>query len=394
MVVSPESGKRMCVGEKENHTMRRGLYVFLLLVASCSVALADTVFLRNGSTVRGTVLGFINGRFVVRVTDGGEIRYYAPREVERIEIEGRSLDEARFETRSVEVNLAPNWNDTGVDVRRGQNVSVSATGTIVVGRSRLTPNGLRGVTDPTAPLPSAPEGLLIGAISNDPNAPIVEIGQARVFAADRDGRLYLTVNRGSFNDARGSYTARVRAERALLVPVNPRNRSNRNTQTSPTEGEDDLFGDPHPRRSTEPAATRPRTPSGRSSTSSANSVRELTVEVAGNSRGTETGVELRRGDRVTIMASGSVVTGRRAGMVSPDGGRVGFGSIVGTYPLPNAGTGALIGTIRTTDGQLQGPFLVGKNLTFESPVDGSLILFVNDDNYDDNSGSFNAVVRY
>ncbi|MEJ7617746.1 MAG: hypothetical protein WKF30_12465 [Pyrinomonadaceae bacterium] len=296
-------------------------------------------------------------------------------------------------TRVVEVNLAPNWVDSGVDVRRGQSVNVSATGTIVVGRSRLTPNGLRGAIDPTAPLPSAPEGLLVGAISNDPNAPILEIGQAREFAAERDGRLYLTVNRGSFNDARGSYTARVRTERATLVPVNPRTRSDRNTQTPPAEEDDDLFGEPN-RRPTEPAAARPRTPSNQTSTPSANSGRELTIEVAGNSRGTETGVELRRGDRVRITASGSVVTGRRAGMVSPDGGRAGLGGIIGTYPLPNAGTGALIGAIRMADGQLQGPFLVGKNLTFESPIDGSLILFVNDDNYDDNSGSFSAVVRY
>ncbi|MEJ7617745.1 MAG: hypothetical protein WKF30_12460 [Pyrinomonadaceae bacterium] len=107
------------MSEKENHIMRRGLYLLLLLIANCSVILADTVYLRNGSTVRGTVLGFINGRFVVRLAnadasaarasssssssssavEGGEIKYYAPREVERIEIEGRSLDEARLDAR-------------------------------------------------------------------------------------------------------------------------------------------------------------------------------------------------------------------------------------------------------------------------------------------------------
>src|SRR2546423_703202 len=113
----------------------------------------------------------------------GDIVYLRPRDVDRIEIDGRSLDEARYRTQKVEVTLAPDWIDSGVDVRRGDRVQVTATGTILAGRTRITPEGLR-TTDPYAPSPRSAEGALIGAIGNDPNAPIIEIGPSREFVAD------------------------------------------------------------------------------------------------------------------------------------------------------------------------------------------------------------------
>src|SRR6266576_3939995 len=86
-----------------------------------------------------------------------------------------------------------------LNLRRGNKVQVSATGVITTGRTRITPDGLPR-TDPTAPLPSAKEGELIGAVGDDSRAPIMELGSSREFTADRDGRLYLTANRGSFSD--------------------------------------------------------------------------------------------------------------------------------------------------------------------------------------------------
>jgi hypothetical protein len=121
---------------------------------------------------------------------------------------------------------------------------------------------------------------------------------------------------------------------------------------------------------------------------------EKTVVVPGNSRGTDTGIDLRTGDSVTITATGNITAGRRAGVVSADGGRVGVGSIVGTYPVAQAGVGALIGYIRTTNGQITQPFLVGSQQTFNAPVDGRLFLLINDDNYGDNSGQFDVRITY
>ena len=170
--------------------MKKLSFSFLTILLLTSVAVADTLYLRDGRSLRGTLLGFINGRFAFKVSatqtgpstapvrrDEGEIQLFRPNEVDRIEIDGRSLDDLRYESRNVEVQLGPSWIDSGIDLRSGERVQVTASGVILAGRSRITPDGLR-TTDPTSPLPSAAEGKLIGAIGNDPNAPIVELGVA------------------------------------------------------------------------------------------------------------------------------------------------------------------------------------------------------------------------
>jgi protein involved in polysaccharide export with SLBB domain len=124
---------------------------------------------------------------------------------------------------------------------------------------------------------------------------------------------------------------------------------------------------------------------------------EKVVEVPGNQqRGVDTAIELRTGDQVTISATGSVTAGRRAGVVSPDGGRQSAASVFGAsgYPVPTAGVGALVGYILQSNGQMSQVFLVGSQATFTTPVDGRLYLMINDDNYTDNTGSFSARVVY
>ena len=363
--------------------MKKIILALAFLICAASFSFADTIYLRDGRTIHGTLLGFINGRFVVRVETRnstlpssttsnrqyeGDIQYFRPNEVDRIEIDNRSLDEARYESRTVQVGLDPNWVDSGLELRRGERVQVSATGVINVGRTRITPDGLRS-SDPSAPLPSAAEGELIGSVGDDPTAPIIELGSTREFTADRDGRLYLTANRGSFSDARGTFSVVVRHERnpdSADTGVNrPGRIRSRNRQGGGGGG------------------------SNRAGT------REQVIDVPGTSRGIDTGIDVRAGDQVTFTATGVVVAGQRAGSVGPEGGRsTGFGSIVGTRPVPSAGVGALIGYIRTLDGQSSQPFFVGSQLTFSVTVDGRLYLAINDDNYNDNSGSFNVRIRY
>lgn len=377
--------------------MKKIVIAILILLMAATVAAADTIHLRDGRTIRGTVLGYISGRFAVRVDQqtqvsgannttqtiqAGEIAYLRPRDIERVEIEGRNLDDARYLTRNVEVALGPNWVDTGIDVRRGQRIQVNSTGTIYAGRSRITPGGLRS-TDPTAPLPNAAEGVLIATIGTDPNAPIIELGTSREFQAATDGRLYLTVNRGQYTDARGSFNAQVRSELSF-------GRAASNRRTTGADDDDDF--DPFGTGSTTPGPVRRRNRGDGQSSTPASAAQERTVAVPGTSRGTDTGIDLRSGDSVTISATGTITAGRRAGVVSPDGGRVGVGSIIGTYPVPQAGVGALIGYIRTPDGRTSQPFLIGSQLTFNAQQEGRLFLLVNDDNYGDNSGSFSVRV--
>lgn len=391
--------------------MKKILLAFVITLATVSMTAADTVYLRGGTSLRGTVLGFINGRIAfqlnqnatlpVRSTDrnqtgvsqstrsvsAGEVIFLRPRDVERIEIDGRSLDEARYQTRSLEVSLGPNWIDSGVDVRRGERISIDATGTIYAGRTRITPAGL-ATTDPSAPLPRAAEGELIGVIGTDLNAPIIEIGSRRELTSDRDGRLYVTVNRGSYTDARGAYTVRVRKE----VDLTAMGRA-----TTDDRADDyDPFG--FPGEASTPGPTRARRrgdfPSGDRRTSR---TLERTITVPGTeSRGVDTGIEVRAGDQITITASGSVTAGQRVGVVSADGARSGASAIFGVSrrPVPTAGVGALIGYIMQPGATTTQPFLVGSQLTYTAQTDGTLFLLVNDDNYNDNSGSFTVRIVY
>lgn len=364
--------------------MKKLSFAFLTMLLLASVAVADTLYLRDGRSLRGTLLGFMNGRFVFRVSptqtgpstapvrrEQGDIQLFRPNEVERIEIDGRSLDEMRYESRSVEVQLGPNWIDSGIDLRSGERVQVSASGIILAGRSRITPDGLR-TTDPKSPLPSAAEGMLIGAIGNDPDAPILELGATREFVADKDGRLFLTSNRGTYADARGSFTVQIKRERDLTALNEPSEPfpAQRNDPNAPTR--------PRPRD-----VPQKRTP------------QESSLDVAGTSRGTDTTIDVRTGDEIRITATGKVIAGRRLGEVGPEGGRVGgFGAIVGTRPLPSVGPGALIGYIRSTNGQMSQPFFVGSQVTISAPADGRLYLAINDDDYSDNGGAFKVTIRY
>ncbi|HKZ81623.1 MAG TPA: hypothetical protein VJ124_25365 [Pyrinomonadaceae bacterium] len=363
--------------------MKKFVLAMVILFACVGLAAADTIYLRDGRTVRGTLLGFINGRFAVRLADThgtpsaaqaeAEIVFFRPGEVERIEIDGRSLDDLRFETRTIQVSLGPNWIDSGLDLRRNERVQISASGTIVAGRMRITPEGLRW-SDPNAPLPRAAEGLLIGAVGSDADSPILELGLSREFVSARDGRLYLTVNRAAYTDARGAFTVQVRRERDLA--------SLRDQSEDSPFGRRDLPGRARTRTRVPIDSSRERRP------------QEITVDVPGTSRGTDTNIEVQTGDQVTFTATGMVIAGKRVGEVGPEGGRTsGFGSILGTRPVPSAGPGALIGYIRQSNGQLTQPFLIGSQLIWTAPAEGRLVVAINDDDYSDNSGSFRVQIR-
>jgi hypothetical protein len=363
--------------------MKKIILALAIVIATVSIAAADTFYLRDGRTVHGTLLGFVNGRFVVRVDNRyattnpdsnvqrnrdnqGDLQYFRPEEIDRIEIEGRTMDEARWETKDVQVALESNWVDSGVYVRRGERVQVSATGVITVGRSRISPDGLRS-TDPSAPLPTAGEGKLIGAIGNDARSPILELGSNREFTAERGGRLFLTANRGAYADARGAFNVQIKRERSL---------------TARDTNEDRETG----------IRSRGRDGGGGYGPGTRNQ-RETTVDVPGNSRGFDTRIDVRAGEPIIISATGTIVAGNRVGSVGPDGASS-SGLGINARPVPTAGVGALIAYIRMANGQLSQPYLIGSNLSTNVPMDGRLILAVNDDNYNDNSGTFSVRIKY
>lgn len=397
--------------------MKKIVFALLLTFAAVSVAAADTIYLRGGSTIRGNVLGYINGRFAIQLTAPatlpvrtdnrtststqptfsqttrtvrqGEVIFLRPRDIDRIEIDGRSLDEARFQTQTVDVTLGSNWIDSGVDLRRGERVSIDATGTIYAGRSRITPAGLT-TTDPYAPLPRAAEGALIGVVGNEYDSPIIELGAGREFVAERDGRLYLTANRSSYTDARGAFNVRIRKEIDLAAMARSSD-DNRNDSYDPFAYPGEGGNNPAPVRSRQGGGG---IGPGRGDRRGNRMLERIIAVQANESRGADTGIDLRAGDQVIITATGNITAGRRVGVVSPNGATPGATSIFGTRPVPTAGVGALIGYILLSTGQSTQPFLVGDQMTLTVPSDGRLFLLVNDDNYSDNTGSFSARIQY
>ena len=104
------------------------------------------------------------------------------------------------------------WTNTGLVVRRGQRLRISATGRILLGAGRIaTPAGLSAVPDNEKLMRNDPTGGLIAVIGDD-NDDFVFIGRSREFTAQRDGVLFLGVNEGNLSDNTGAYDAVIEAE--------------------------------------------------------------------------------------------------------------------------------------------------------------------------------------
>lgn len=134
----------------------------------------------------------------------------------------------------------------------------------------------------------------------------------------------------------------------------------------------------------------------------------LTVHVEATQPWTDTGLSVTQGDRVSFQASGQVKVNPRL-TATPDGSDVNAaaGSTRqgnrrdyrdassrdgaypnGGYPIPGAAVGALVG--RVGNGA---PFGIGtQTQPLVMPESGRLMLGVNDNNLNDNSGSFTVVV--
>jgi hypothetical protein len=109
-------------------------------------------------------------------------------------------------------SAANGWTDSGLMVRRGQRLRISATGRVSLGEGRFsTPTGLPRVVDTEKLMRNEPTGTLIAVIGDD-NDDFIAVGANREFYAPRDGRLFLGVNEGKLDDNTGSYDALIEVE--------------------------------------------------------------------------------------------------------------------------------------------------------------------------------------
>jgi hypothetical protein len=248
----------------------RAFFSLFIIVAVCGGALADTIKLKDGSTIKGKIVGFAGGKFTIAMGGGARKRQltFNADEIESIEFEApqehvatipasiprkstvepvrrdpapvttSDPDEDTVEepTPPVKTTTAPvttsnrnatfakpielsvkvladntgnGWTNSGWVVRKGQRIRISGTGEVSIGGGKKTgPSGLYDVEDAQKLLKSVPTGALIAVIGDDNNE-FIYIGAEREFTAARDGALFLGLNEGNLNDNTGSFQVKV-----------------------------------------------------------------------------------------------------------------------------------------------------------------------------------------
>ena len=240
------------------------LLSILLLVSLSTPLLADTIRLKDGSVIRGQVIGFKDQQFTILI--GGNARGRRGQttvfveDVESIEFDSTGANVNPTDDASARNNVPlsrpsnPNnqpdntipdrtnsspppvmsssstptfftikvgvradnanngWTNSGLVVRKGQRLRISASGRVSLGKGRFsTPGGLNSIQDQDKLMRNEATGALIAVIGDD-NDDFILIGPRREFVAQRDGVLFLGVNEGDLADNTGSYDIVIEAE--------------------------------------------------------------------------------------------------------------------------------------------------------------------------------------
>ena len=232
-----------------------------LILSMSFAALADTIRLKDGSVIRGQIIGFREQQFIVLVGQGArgrrsQVRIYME-DVESVEFDNAgaagaagTIDDTSSSTQPSRPNnssignsntgaggntsttrpasSSPNffqintrvrgdattngWTNTGLVVRRGQRLRITATGNVNLGAGRIsTPAGIRTLSDRDKLVKDEATGGLIAVIGDD-NDDFIFVGRSREFVAQRDGVLFLGVNEGNLNDNTGAFDIVIEAE--------------------------------------------------------------------------------------------------------------------------------------------------------------------------------------
>jgi len=106
---------------------------------------------------------------------------------------------------------------------------------------------------------------------------------------------------------------------------------------------------------------------------------------------TDTRIDMRSGEKLQVTATGSANYPNGTSF-SPDGLLRGWKDMLHQYAVPDAGHGALIARIGSTDGSQ--PFLIGASKEFVAPVAGHLFLGINESEKDAGTaqGSFHVTI--
>ena len=246
---------------------------FAIVLALFLPVVADTIRLKDGSVIRGQVVGFKDQQFTVLIGSGAQGRRSRTliyvEDVESIEFDSATTaaasvlanedtpstsstseqvsqpprsnpatDTSRTPARTDTVqpsasgsptfftikvavradNTNNGWTNSGLVVRKGQRLRISSTGRVSLGGGRFsTPSGITGSVDNDKLMRSEATGALIAVIGDD-NDDFLLIGTRRDFVAQRDGVLFLGVNEGNLNDNTGTFDVVIEAEAGVTGP--------------------------------------------------------------------------------------------------------------------------------------------------------------------------------
>ncbi len=230
------------------------MFALALIFAPLVPTLADTIKLKDGSVIHGQVIAFKDGQFTVLIGSGAKGRRSRTmvyvEDIDSIDFDSSAASVAdnsdqnkpaepvnqptrpaatpepastnpqpasapTFFTIKVSVradNTNNGWTNSGLVVRRGQRLRITASGRVDLGRRGFsTPGGVPMANDNDRLMRTEPTGGLIGVIGDD-NDEFVFIGARHEFVAQRDGVLFLGINEGDLTDNRGSYDVIIEAE--------------------------------------------------------------------------------------------------------------------------------------------------------------------------------------
>ncbi len=236
----------------------------ILLTAMASFAFADTIRLKDGSIIKGQIVSFGSGIFVVEIGEGSRRRQmtFKAAEVESINFDSPGgppqLTNSTNRTASytepsakpavppkvivsgttsrtnepqptqakqsgsaakmppiewkVSVfadNTANGWTNTGWVVKKGQRIRVVGDGKVSLGKGQNSPpSGISSLNDDMKLLKNVPTGALIAVIGDD-NNDFIYVGAEREFTATRDGALFLGINEGYLEDNSGAFSVKI-----------------------------------------------------------------------------------------------------------------------------------------------------------------------------------------
>ncbi len=230
----------------------------LMILMLGTLAFADTVRLKNGSIIKGKIVSFGGGKFVVTMGVGARRKEltFAAAEIESIQFDSQTsapqltdssnrnarqsvqtptvIIPARVikndtpvrsntPTRSSGEPMKPiewrikvladsttnGWTNSGWVVKKGQRIRIVGDGSVMLGKGQSSSaSGLPSLNDDRKLLKNVATGALIAVIGDD-NNDFIYVGAEREFTATRDGALFLGINEGHLEDNSGAFNVKI-----------------------------------------------------------------------------------------------------------------------------------------------------------------------------------------